>query len=221
MYRTKIRAVNELNKYSQFSHELVFALGPLPSAPSAPSKVIEESTKDSIMVSWPQVTGDDLPLIGYRLYADTGQKDELRLVYDGKNRATKTKFLFDRLANDGIALSPLLFYQFQVTALNFNGESARSQPIALLQTCTAPSQIPQPQIVQVSTATVHLSWMEPVNNGGCPITSYHLYLAGAGVDDPFNEIESANVINQPFLTNYAFDATSLTPGALYKVRVGA
>lgn len=83
IYRVKFRAVNELTKYSEFSLELVFALGSLPSTPSAPAKIIEESTKDAIMVSWPQVSGDSLPILGYRLYADSGQKNELRQVYDG------------------------------------------------------------------------------------------------------------------------------------------
>ena len=112
IYRVKFRAINELGKYSAFSHEFVFALGSLPSTPSAPSKIIEESKQDAIMVSWPQVTGDALPLIGYRLYADTGHKDELSLVYDGNNRADTTKFLFNRLANSSVALSNLHYYRF-------------------------------------------------------------------------------------------------------------
>ena len=47
------------------------------------------------MVNWDEITGDSLPIIGYRLYADSGEKDELRLIYDGKNRVSTTKFLFD------------------------------------------------------------------------------------------------------------------------------
>lgn len=64
------------------------------------------------MVTWVEITGDSLPITGYRLYADSGRKDELTLIYDGKNRAATTKFVFNSEANDGIALSNLLFYRF-------------------------------------------------------------------------------------------------------------
>ena len=81
IYRVKSRAVNEDDNYSDFSNELVFALGSLPTTPGAPTKLIEESSSDSIMVSWDRITSDSLPIIGYRLYADSGRKDELKLIY--------------------------------------------------------------------------------------------------------------------------------------------
>ena len=106
-----------------------------------------------------------------------------------------------------------------MTALNFNGESERSD-ISLLQTCTGPSLIPKPEILDVNTAFVSVQWQEPMLTGGCPITSYHLYLAGDNEGDPFTEIESTSIANNPFLTGYVFDSSSLTPGNRYRVRIG-
>lgn len=127
IYRVKFRAVNEDDNASAFSNELIFALGSLPAQPSTPTKIIEESESDSIMVMWEANSGDFLYVNKYHLYADTGLKDEMTLVYAG----SITKFLFDSASTSGIPLSHLLFYRFTVTALNFNGESEPSD-IAIL-----------------------------------------------------------------------------------------
>jgi hypothetical protein len=50
IYRVKFRAINESGIASDFSSELIFALGSLPSAPNAPTKDISASSKDAIMV---------------------------------------------------------------------------------------------------------------------------------------------------------------------------
>lgn len=132
IYRVKFRAVNENGQASLFSNELIFALGPLPQKPNAPTKNIILSGPDSIMVEWDKNVGDDLAVIGYNLYADTGLKDELVLIFDGKNLAeTNSKLITAESLNVGSSLSNLLFYRFQVSAINFNGESERSD-ISLL-----------------------------------------------------------------------------------------
>ena len=132
---------------------MIFALGSLPAKPNRPMKIVEESSSNSIMVTWEENIGDSLAVIGYRLYADTGLKDQLKIVFDGKNKAALRKFLFTSVSTKEASLSPLLFYRFQVSALNFNGESERSD-ISILQTCTAPSNIPMPSITKVSTTLV-------------------------------------------------------------------
>lgn len=78
-----------------------------------------------------------------------------------------------------------------------------------------------PQIESISTTAVAVKWFEPRFTGGCPITTYHLYLAGADEQDIFAEVERLSIINQPFLTSYAFDSSSLDVGSRYRVRVGA
>ena len=84
-YRLKFRAVNEDGTYSLFSSELIFALASLPMSPITLTKDLKNSAKDSIMVTWSFVLNETLPVLGYKLYANTGQKDAMRVVYDGSS----------------------------------------------------------------------------------------------------------------------------------------
>ena len=218
IYRVKFRAVNEQEVASDFSSELIFALGSRPSAPTAPLKDIPASTKDSILVYWDPLVGETLPVLGYRLYADTGHRDEPRLVFDGTNLAETVEFLYDQASNEGLALDSNLYYRFHVTAVNFNGEGSPSA-VSLLQTCTTPGVMATPQITSISSTSVGVAWTAPSHDGGCPIISYHIY-SDQSIDD-FIEIEAASVGDKPFLTSYSIDTSSFTPGSRYRIRLGA
>jgi hypothetical protein len=82
----KYRAENVDGQYSEFSKELIFALGSIPSAPSTPVKDDALSSKTSIALYWNKITTDTLPVTGYLLYADSGLNDDFRLAYDGSNQ---------------------------------------------------------------------------------------------------------------------------------------
>ena len=85
LYRIRIAAKNQNNQLSEYSEVLLAAIGGLPSKPTAPTKVLEESSATSIMINWDKITSDVLPIQGYKLYADSGRADNLVLVYDGSN----------------------------------------------------------------------------------------------------------------------------------------
>jgi len=68
-------------------------------------------------MSWNKITTDTLPVIGYRVYADSGLNDDFKLVFDGMNQPEQTSYVFVRRN-----LSNVLTYRFYVTAINFNGE---------------------------------------------------------------------------------------------------
>jgi hypothetical protein len=85
IYRAKILAVNQEGLKSDFSNECLFALGSLPSKPALVMKNRLLSSGDSIYVYWSRITTDTLMVQGYKLYADTGRNDPLRLVYDGSH----------------------------------------------------------------------------------------------------------------------------------------
>lgn len=93
--------MNEEDGESEFSNELLFALGSIPATPQAPYKDIQGSSKTSILVKWDAVADETLPVLGYRLYADTGHRDEPRLVFDGVNLADTLMFLYDQDQNGG------------------------------------------------------------------------------------------------------------------------
>ena len=67
--------------YSEFSNELLFYFAPLPSQVSPIRKDIAKSTSDSIAVDWDMINLDTIPVLGYKLYANTGRNDPLRFVY--------------------------------------------------------------------------------------------------------------------------------------------
>lgn len=95
IYRIKFLAVNEEGLKSEFSNELLFSLASLPSKPNAIRKDIYLSSRESIYVQWDKVIGDTLQVLGYKLYADSGTNDPLRLVYDGASNPQITEFSFE------------------------------------------------------------------------------------------------------------------------------
>lgn len=96
------------------------------------------SGENSIAVYWNKITTDVLPVVGYKLYADSGLNDDFRLIYDGINQPESTSYVFVR-GN----LSTVLTYRFYVTAINFNGEGTKSA-IAYIKACTRPTYIERP-----------------------------------------------------------------------------
>lgn len=75
LYRVKILAVNEQAMTSDFSNELIFALGGLPSAPSHLGKDDVQSSGLEIGITWDKVTSETLEILGYKLYANSGRND--------------------------------------------------------------------------------------------------------------------------------------------------
>jgi len=138
IYRIKYRAKNVDGQYSEFSKDAVFALGPVPSAPSTPQKDDENSGRNSISVYWDKITTDVLEVNGYKLYADNGYDDDFKLVFDGTNYPEQVKYNFTKMN-----LDTSLTFRFYVTGVNFNGEGLASS-IAYLKPCTSPSAIDRP-----------------------------------------------------------------------------
>ncbi len=82
-------------------------------------------------MQWDFVTGETLPILGYQLFADTGLKDTMRLVYNGIGFPNTNSFEYTSTSNLGILLDSALFYKFQVRSVNFNGQGAFSPVVAL------------------------------------------------------------------------------------------
>jgi hypothetical protein len=122
IYRAKILAVNKEDIKSLHSNECLFALGALPSQPSAVTKNDQLSGALSIYVEWSKLQSETLPVLGYMLYADTGKNDDLRLIYDGSTNPQIAYFVYTAASNEGEALNNAYSYRFQVAGVNFNGE---------------------------------------------------------------------------------------------------
>lgn len=158
IYRVRLAAVNEDSELSDYSDSLLVALGSLPSKPSPPRKVVASSSASTILIEWDEVTGDTLPIQGYKLYADSGRADSLIRVFDGSNSPGIRSYL---LANADANLA----YRVRVAAVNINGEGLSSN-IASLTSCSTPSGFPAPAIRSVTQTSVTLSWREPTSSGG-------------------------------------------------------
>lgn len=109
LYRVKLRAVNERGMYSEFSNELLFYFAPLPSQVASIRKNPLKSSSDSIAVEWDIIKFDTIPVLGYKLYANTGRNEPLRLVYESE--AQISEFLYDSNAN-GERIDYQLVYRF-------------------------------------------------------------------------------------------------------------
>jgi hypothetical protein len=94
--------VNTLGLLSEFSNELLFAVGSVPSQPATVQKDISRSGANNIFITWQPIISDTLMVQGYKFYADSGLSDPLRLVYDGSSNPQITYFNFDKSANDGV-----------------------------------------------------------------------------------------------------------------------
>lgn len=86
------------------------------------------------------------------------------------------------------------------------------------KSCTAPSDLAKPQVTSISAALVSVSWQDPVSNGGCSITSFHLYLKRVDVAE-YIEVDAAQITNKPYLTYYDMDMSIYTTGHDYLVKV--
>jgi hypothetical protein len=194
------------------------ALGAVPASPSTPVKVIAESGANEIAVNWDENTGGTLPIYGYRLYSDNGLDDEFFLIFDGLNQPTITEYLVKNVS------SSLLTYKFYVTAINFNGEGPTSGTVGL-RSCTLPSigeiGFSAPVIESITATHIGISWSPPVDNGGCTILGYAIYVDDS--DGVFTEYDSANVRSKPFLSSYIIDMSTLSKviGETYLIRLGA
>ena len=170
------------------------------------------------MVEWTPITTDTLSVLGYKLYADTGHMDSFHLIFDGSQQISTTSFSFTKYANNNIPLDSELFYRFKVIGVNYNGAGVESA-ISLLQVCTTPWGLEPPVIVTVSSSVVELVWSAPVKNGGCAITSYHLY-GDQGTASTFIELSPSSISNKPFLSSHSLDVSSFTAGTRHKLQLG-
>lgn len=218
LYRIKSRAKNIDGVYSEWSEFLVVALGAVPAAVSTPYKDDAASGAGQIAVKWAALTGQTLPIYGYKLYCDMASDHNFTVVFDGTNQPEARQYLLENIAD------PQQTYKFYATAISFNGEGAPSST-ARLKACTLPSTglpgFPAPIVESVTSANITISWTPPADDGGCEISSYAVYVDNA--DDVYAEYDSTNVRSKPFLSSYTIDMATLgkAVGSTYRIRLGA
>lgn len=130
---------------------------------------LAESGENHITVEWQQSADTELPVIGYTLRINDGVGgDVYSVIKPQKIYPNIRKFVIGDLQTG-------LEYGFTIEALNFNGASEASDP-AFYTICIVPKELGAAHMTQVSQTTMTLDWLAPNITGGCPITSYSIWL---------------------------------------------
>jgi hypothetical protein len=152
-----------------------------------------------VTLAWSVSADTELPVIGYVINRDDGYGANYRVVYNGKDYPNVLKYSIAGLQT-GIT------YRFTLQAINFNGLSPESEP-AKFTVCLVPQKLKVPVLKAVTKTMMDLTWTSPLTDGGCPITSYAIYVDD-GNGGAFTEKDATDVNNIPELREHVlnFDA---------------
>lgn len=170
------------------------------STSSPPRNLSAKPDNRKVTLTWQTPASDGgASISNYRIYRATSPGAETFLTEVG-----------NVLTYNDTGLTNGLTYYYQVTAVNINGESDRSN-----EASSTPAAVPSaPRNLNATAATsqISLDWQAPLDNGGSPITNYKIY---RGLDDT----------NLPFLTQVGnvltYTDTNLINGVRYYYRVNA
>jgi hypothetical protein len=152
----------EWPNYDVFVFKLPF------SEPDPPQGLsFEISANHQVLLSWSKPDFDgNFPITFYRVYRKTSSSS-----YSSHLAEIISDSFFDLTTESGNT------YYYKVTAMNIVGESIFSNeisvmlPVSILTVPDAPSNHP----ATANGLFVYLNWSKPNNDGGSPITGYHVY----------------------------------------------
>lgn len=205
---------------SEPSDEILVALVSYPQAPSTIMKISDLSSATSIAVEWSPVQPGITPggeILGYILHVRNTHTGESQTVFNGNELG-----LYDKVSYIVYDLTTSFDYEFNVQAVNFNGNGVLSN-VFKFKTCVAPSMAAKPTRYQTTVSDMTIQWQDPSYDGGCPITGFAVYI-NTGVDGAFIEANSdndLNVRNNPGLHQMTITRgfTSDSIGQEFKVKV--
>lgn len=227
IYKFKFRAINSIGN-SEYSDTARYALVATPTAPSAPTNLVAQTSETQIGFEWAQValtagqeTGQ--AILGYQAYmmevnavegedAASLSLGEYKLVYDGSSNPETTSLLVKTL--NGQPVRAGFEYLLKVRARFLNGYTADSA-VTSVRACSAPSlragAVWAPSLVSTSQSTMTIAWSEPSQASGpadgCSITGYRLHMSSdSGVS--YSEIDSALVRDKPNLHEHAVQSSN-------------
>jgi hypothetical protein len=207
-YSIKVQAVNRIGEGAE--SEVVTAV---PGTPGAPEVVDYAPGDQQVTLRWRKPTENGMPLLSYRVYyTDTTDDSEYIMNVDvNLNRVTVTGL------TNGHA------YDFELVAINGNGEGERSQKLTL-----TPGTVPgAPRDVQAKVTggdTIEVSWLAPATDGGLDIDQYRV--SGNGVEYTVDVSDPANYVDEEVegigtVRRYILKVQYLVPGTTYEFSVSA
>ncbi len=140
----------------------------VPTPPSAPLGLSTAAGEGRVDLSW-SVPADDggANLTGYNVYRGTAPGALALLAFVGP-----VLNFTDAEVRNGVT------YLYQVTALNGFREGARSPEASA--TPLGPPAPPSAVFAAPSSGTVTVTWSDPADNGGLPVTGFRIYRAEEG-----------------------------------------
>ena len=134
-----------------------------------------------------------MPAIGYQLFMSNSSSNTSILVYDGRSNPNFLQRLVSGLATGNA-------YTFSLVAWNFNKQGPSASP-AMFTACIAPAGLESPSVQATTQTSITLVWTSPVDNGGCAITGFHLYMDD-GQGDTLGLIDDIAVSGKPYLVGH-------------------
>jgi len=181
-YRFRVVVENSIGT-SQPSDDAYIAFGDVPPQPTAINPTDCTTTRNTIKVKWNAVSAP-LSVTGYILNMDDGRLGEYTQVYIGTNRPDLTEYTVSGLTTG-------LPYRFTIQATNSNGNSLASVSTTLYA-CDIPAGLAAPEYLSSDKTllTISLSWNSPIDDGGCPITGFEVYVDNGSTGIPTTKVLS-------------------------------
>ena len=179
--------------------------------PSAPTLAIPSSTRESCTVEWTQLSAPAGTTIeGYVILINDGlEGDEYTVAYQGQNNPSQ-------LETTITGLSSRRSYKIIGYGVNKVGYGSNSTSVTCFTTAP-PGQPGRPMLQSSTNVSIVLEWEPAYEDGGSPITEYHLFyekLEGVGPANSENWRlwSNANLLNA---------TVTVTPLKLYRFKVRA
>ena len=132
-----------------------------------------------IGVDWATATSTQAPggnVKGYILYIMDPRYGQWVQVFNGEqDYPTVTSYIVRQNISGGLP------YRFKVVAAYLNGYSPASSE-SMIYSCTQPADLGPPTLVLATSTAFTLQWKQPLDNGGCSIEGFALYINGGTGD---------------------------------------
>ena len=93
-------------------------------------------------------------------------------------------------------------------------------PAAVFKTCTAPSNLAPPEVVETTSTSIHFSWVQPLSDGACAITGYTLWIDD-GSNGAFTEFDSEYFDGKHYLREYTATFNAEDAGKTFRFKLEA
>ena len=167
IYRFRVSAVNIMGEGPPSNYVKV-ALAAQTRTPPPPTINQKLSTASSLFVEWKEGLAGDIQITGYKLYMTEKSTGKSSLVYDGTLNPLTMRYLVQ-------GLSTGKYYAFYVVSIDFNSQSEPS-PETVAVVCNQPGHIERPSFVSATKNSISLAWTRTLDDGGCPILGYKLFM---------------------------------------------